>query len=225
MLKAAASPEDRRNPRKIYNKITFAELGKRITNVDWYLFVQRLYSRINSDIEIKEGDEVVVWDMSYLEALSSILSNYKGNQTVIANYLGWRALQLNGYLTTEQFRKNEFEFDKVKLGIQQPVELWHRCIDFMSAQVPTLVGRSYINRWFTEEDVRVAEDIVTFVRGAMEEILRNKEWLDEPTKALALEKLAAFTANVGYPEWVRNDGELFKAFNFVSRFAYILELF
>ncbi|KAI1297234.1 Neprilysin-1 [Halotydeus destructor] len=196
---AAAAPEDRRDMTKMYHKMTFSELGSRILDFDWWGFIEDLYMRMGSPIKIQPDDEVVILDLPYLEHLSRVLYQHQGNRSaLIANYLGWRMLQQDGWMTTDEFRQNEYKFDAAKTGVEKPVDLWKRCLNFITDETPSLK----------------VQQIVEFLRSAFEEILRDKDWFDQETKEKALVKLNKIVSNIGYPSWVKDDAEVSRYFNF-----------
>lgn len=208
------APEDRRDHRALYNKFSVLDLGREIPEIDWTHFLQKLFVRANTSVSFGSSDSVVVFDLPYLKHLSHLLLE-KTNVSTLANYLGWRVLQINGFMTTKEFRQNEFKFQQTQLGVKKPVELWQRCISYLSNEVPELVGRAYIDRWFTEYDVMKVKTIVNYVAGAYENMLRDNDWLDAETRDLAIEKLKAVTRNVGYPGWVKDDDEITNLFKLV----------
>ena len=176
-----------------------------------------MFTDLGLPTRITLNTQVVVLDLPYVKALSNWLTNnLPHNKTVMANYLGWRLLQNTGFLSTEKFRQNEFDFLNVQEGIKKPVPLWKRCLNVLTDQVPALVGRTYVDSYFTETDVKAASDIVKFVEASYKRVLKEKDWLDSETKDKALKKLDAILSNVGYPEWVKVDAKLLPEFNFVS---------
>jgi predicted metalloendopeptidase len=62
------------------------------------------------------------------------------------------------------------------------------------------VGEIYVRRHFPEESRRQMTELIANLRGALEERLRANPWMDEPTRAEALAKLAAFDPRIGNPE-------------------------
>lgn len=46
------------------------------------------------------------------------------------------------------------------------------------------------------------------MKASFKKVLETNTWLDQETKALALEKLAATKENVGYPDWVLSNSDL-----------------
>jgi len=207
-------PQERKNMEQFYHKFTWHELSMDLFEMDWYSFISRLYSRIGSKVTIRPTDEVAVVDLEYLRKMSKYIYSMAGNTTTVANYLGWRLLQEKGFMTSDQFRDNEFDFLKVQLGLKEKIPMWKRCLDTLIQETPTLVGRAYVDNWFTEADAYKSRRMVEFVRSSYKNILDEKDWLDQGTRERALAKLNKMTVNVGYPLWIKDDVRLQAEYRF-----------
>lgn len=62
------------------------------------------------------------------------------------------------------------------------------------------LGQVYVDRYFSPEAKALATDMIENVRAAMKLNLEELDWMGEETRAKALEKLAAITPKVGYPD-------------------------
>jgi predicted metalloendopeptidase len=71
---------------------------------------------------------------------------------VLANYISWRIAMSFGSFTVEKFREIEFQFNKVKSGVQKQSELWKTCISYTSSALQYAVSRKYVEENFTTKD-------------------------------------------------------------------------
>jgi endothelin-converting enzyme/putative endopeptidase len=62
------------------------------------------------------------------------------------------------------------------------------------------VGKVYVARHFPPESRDQMLVLVGYLRQAFDERLNELDWMDDETRAEALEKLAAFTPKIGYPD-------------------------
>jgi endothelin-converting enzyme/putative endopeptidase len=62
-----------------------------------------------------------------------------------------------------------------------------------------VVGRLYVERYFSEEGQARAAELFDYLRRAFEEAIATADWMDEATRAEAQSKLAAFKFKIGYP--------------------------
>ena len=58
--------------------------------------------------------------------------------------------------------------------------------------------------------------MVDNIVAAFSQELRNAEWMDDPTKISALDKVKSMTQLVGYPEWYHNESALYAYYDGVN---------
>ena len=64
------------------------------------------------------------------------------------------------------------------------------------------LGQVYVERAFPPKTKLRADEMIENLRSTVETRIQALEWMGDDTKASALEKLAAFTSKIGYPdEW------------------------
>ena len=187
---------------------------------DWYhSFLQNIFTKINSSDNITEKDHVIVMDLNYLKQIDNITSQVESD--TIQNYLIWRVLQRIGYLSTPKFRMNEFEFKQVQMGIEKVVDMDKRCLDAISETVPDLMGRAYIDHFFTREEKDSANVMITAILEAFRLIVQEKDWMDDETRQNSLIKADKILVNTAYPEWIKNDTKLEALYDFVSSLPFV----
>jgi len=185
-------------------------------------FLQEIYKTIDSKENITEQDIVVVMDLEYLKRINVIFDDFETPQ-VVQNYLVWRILQRVGYLSTEEFRQNEFEFQKVQQGIKKPVDMEKRCMDSISEVVPDLVGRAYVDNFFTSQEKASANLMISAILETFKAIVREKEWMDKETRDNSLKKANKLRVNTAFPDWIKNNSELEKMYDFVSKLSFFAQ--
>lgn len=212
----STAPEDRRDHFAITYKTTFEKLNSDVPDFDWFDFLDALYKRVDPSFQLKKEMSVIINDLKYLKGLSILLGelSIKSDNDVIANYLGWRYVQSNGYLTTDEFRKIELEFDRVQKGVEKESKMTERCINVLSNILPQVVGRAYVDTYFSEASKTAAEEIIQQVVEKYVSEIKKKEWMDEETKKRSLEKTSNLKINTGYPDWIKRDEELSEMYKF-----------
>ncbi|KAK7477926.1 hypothetical protein BaRGS_00030835, partial [Batillaria attramentaria] len=58
------------------------------------------------------------------------------------------------------------------------------------------------------QPLREAEEMIHYIRGSMEQMIRDVSWMDESTKDAALEKADAMIEKIGYPYYQNNETAL-----------------
>lgn len=186
-----------------------SEIGAQIPT-----FLNQIFDHLNSSIKLENEDIVIVNDMDYFKRLESVLSGF--SIETIKNYMGWRMLQRIGFLASDKFRQNELAFRKVQTGVVKLQDMDRRCLDLLSDTTPDLVGRTYVDNFFTKSDKEIANQMIEQVLKRFKEIVQQKDWMDEETRMNSVIKAEKITVNTGYPEWLMDDEELQHEYDFVS---------
>jgi len=85
-------------------------------------------------------------------------------------------------------------------GIDTPEPRWRRAIAFVLDAVPDEVSKIYVARHFTPATRAAAEAMVGNLVAAFGRRIDALDWMTPGTKARARRKLAAFHAQIGYPD-------------------------
>ena len=85
-------------------------------------------------------------------------------------------------------------------GTPQQQARWKRAVSTVSNAMGEAIGQQYVARYFPPEAKATADALVKNVIASMGDRLKNLQWMAPETKAKALEKLAAFTPKIGYPD-------------------------
>jgi predicted metalloendopeptidase len=79
------------------------------------------------------------------------------------------------------------------------------------------VGKIYVEKFFPAESKKRMEELVGNLRVALNESIKNLDWMSEETKVKAQEKLAAINLKVGYPNvWVDYSSVDIQANNYIQ---------
>ncbi|HEX8192026.1 MAG TPA: M13 family metallopeptidase [Allosphingosinicella sp.] len=117
------------------------------------------------------------------------------------DYMTFHALNGAAPFLPRAFDQANFNFfSRTLRGVEQQQPRWKRGLDMVNATLGESVGRIYLERHFPAESRRQMGELITNLRAAFSERLRNLEWMDEPTRAQALAKLDAFDPRIGGPE-------------------------
>ena len=131
--------------------MTFSQLNNLTAGqVDWVKVVNEIFFEVKSGIRIKSSDLIVVQDIPYAKGVVKLLKSTSSN--VIQNYFGWIVAMNLGYFTTNSFRENEFEFNKVTQGVMKQAEMWRRCAMYLESTLQYAVSRKYVDETFSKKD-------------------------------------------------------------------------
>ncbi len=125
-----------------------------------------------------------------------------GREPVAAwkKYLAFHIASDNAAHLPKAFDDASFEFfGKTLRGLQAKRERWKRGVTLLDENIGEGVGEVYVSKFFPPDNKVKMDALVTNLRAALEGRLKELPWMDEPTRAEALKKLATFEPRVGYP--------------------------
>ena len=205
---ASWSKAEQRDPVKVYNPMSVGELATLAPGFDWKGFL--------SGADLSKVDRVVVAEKSAFPKLTAIYA-----ATPIETIQAWQAFHIADnaapYLS-KPFADAWFEMhDKTLSGQQQQKLRWKRAVLAVSGgdfgvgdrfgTFGTLgfgVGQLYAAKYFPPEAKAKIEALVQNLKAAYRVRLQHLDWMSEPTRKKALEKLDTYTIKVGYPDHPRD---------------------
>lgn len=81
-------------------------------------------------------------------------------------------------------------------------------ISHIVSSLPISVGALYVRKYFDEESKKAAVDLVTNIQEEYVNILREVSWMDEGTRAAAIEKAKSMTSHIAYPDELIDNNKL-----------------
>lgn len=123
-------------------------------------------------------------------------------------WAAWNILRSRAGVLSEEIGEANFEFYGKKLsGATEQRNRWKRGVGLAESLVGEDIGRSYVDKHFPPSSKEKMLELVEYLIAAYRSRIQQLEWMSEPTKQRALEKLAQFNAKIGYPEkWRSYDG-------------------
>lgn len=187
-----------RDPEKRYNPYKVKDLKNLVKVVDLEKFMKSFGVNV---------DEVIISEVKYFEALNNILT--QENLPLIKEYMTFHMLDNFSTVSTAELDQLNFEFYGQKLsGQKEQRALDKRGLAFVNGRVGELLGKIYVKDNFPPEAKANAEELIDYLFKSFDMHIKNLEWMSEPTKVKALEKLNKFTVKIGYPDKWRDYSEL-----------------
>ncbi|MEZ4380927.1 MAG: M13 family metallopeptidase [Nannocystaceae bacterium] len=208
---------ERRDPDKTYNKIDRAGIEEAVPGLHWASFA--------AATEHPEIAQITVESVDYLKAAAKVLA--KAKPETLKNYLRWHALTTHADSLSADFVAENFAFYGKTLRGQQEIEArWKRCTSATDQAFPHPLGKLYVERAFAGESKTIALDLIQRIEDAFEANLPALTWMDDETRARAMEKVRAIHNKVGYPNKWRDysglavEGDYFTNVLASQRFEY-----
>lgn len=197
LAQSQKSRVEMRDPVKTYNKFSVADFQKVTPAINWDI----LFSRIG----IKSQDSILVNVPSFFSDLNAqIKSTSVGD---LRTYLTWSVLKGSAGLLNAAFVNANFEFSQVLSGQKVQTPRWQRMSSLTDGSIGELLGQLYVKKYFTPEAKARMAEMITNLRTAYANRIKNLDWMSDATKQKALDKLHAFNPKIGYPDkWKNYDG-------------------
>lgn len=184
------SNEELRDVENNYHKMSVAEMTELCHGFDWdgYLKANRYDKTTEVDLAqpepVAKGCELLM--TLPLEELKAIYE------------LNW--LRGSAYYLSDDFLDAKFKLDQVTTGAQQQTPRWKRAQGLVNNMMSDAVGQIFVKKYFSKEAKAEMVDLIGNLQESLAERIKAQEWMCDETKAKALDKLAAFTVKVGYPD-------------------------
>lgn len=180
-----------RDPMRNYNKMAYADFLKRETGFDWEAFFSEL-----------GVDSLSYLDVSQLPFFDGFNRLYPQlSLPEIKDYLTFNLLNNAASYLSDDFYATKFDFyGKTLSGQQEPRARWKRSLSTTDAVLSEALGEIYVAKYFPQQSKERMLKLVANLQDALRQHIEQLEWMSDETKKRALEKLAAFTVKIGYPD-------------------------
>ena len=115
-------------------------------------------------------------------------------------YLTWQLLESASPWLSKPFAEESFDFrDKLLGGATAMKPRAALCVESTEALLGDALGRKYAERYFPPAAKAKVQEMIRTLLGVLKEDLDGLQWMGPETKKQALEKLATYDVQVGYP--------------------------
>jgi putative endopeptidase len=208
IAEASWTKAEQRDPVKVYNPMSVDELAALAPGFDWKGFL--------GGADLSKVTRVVVGEKTAFPKLAAIFA-----ATPVETVQAWQAFHIADnaapYLS-EPFADAWFAMhDQALSGQKEQKARWKRAVlavsggDFgVGDRFGTFgtmgfgVGQLYAAKYFPPAAKAKIEALVANVKAAYRVRLQHLDWMSDPTRKQALEKLDTYTIKVGYPEHPRD---------------------
>ncbi|MBD5163889.1 MAG: M13 family metallopeptidase [Bacteroidales bacterium] len=147
-------------------------------------------------------DTVIVDNPAYYEEVANALATE--SLDVLRDYMTASYVSSAANYLSDDFTNAKFELRKVMSGVEEQQPRWKRALAVPNGVLGEALGQLYVAKYFPESSKEKMEALVGNLQTALGQHIENLTWMSDTTKAKALEKLAAFTVKIGYPDQWRD---------------------
>ena len=117
------------------------------------------------------------------------------------SYLRFHTVDGASPFLSDAFVQENYNFyGKTLRGQEEIKERWKRVLDTIEGQAGEALGQLYVDVAFSPDAKQQMEQLVENLSEALKTRIEGLEWMTDETKAKAMEKWAAFTPKIGYPD-------------------------
>ena len=184
----------RRDPNRVYHKMSVAELEKLAPSFAWRGYFKALGAPPFDSLNVSVPD--------FMKALegqitSASLEDWKA-------YLAWHVIHDAAPLLASAFVYENFDFSgRTLTGAKELRPRWKRCTERADDELGEALGQGYVERTFGAEGKKRMLDMVHALERALAKDIEGLDWMTPETRKQALVKLKAIQNKIGYPDkWI-----------------------
>ncbi|MEG9431373.1 M13 family metallopeptidase [Terriglobus sp. ADX1] len=196
---ASLSRVDRRDPYKIFHRLTLADLQNQVPAVDWEHFYQLAGAQNFTTLNISQPD--------FNKALQQQLTT--APLETLKAYLRFHTLTSAAPQMSKPWREAQFDFFSHYLrGIPTMSPRWRTCTRQVDNYMGEALGQEFVRRTFSADTRAKTQLMTSLIEDSMKQEIDHLDWMSPATKAEALKKLKTIRNKIGYPDHWRNYSKL-----------------
>ena len=199
LAKASMDRVERRDPNKVYHKMSVAELQELSPAFTWKEYFANIDTPTFSSLDVSVPD--------FVKGMNQLVQTASLDE--IKTYLRWQAVRAGAKLLSAPFVNENFNFySKTLTGAKELRPRWKRCVQFTNGDLGEALGQAYVAEEFPPESKAAALKMVHELEAALKTDISDLSWMTPETRKQALEKLAKVENKIGYPDKWRDYSKL-----------------
>jgi predicted metalloendopeptidase len=190
LAKSAMDRVERREPEKIYHKLSRQEWQTLTPSFSFATYL--------SDLGAPEFTALNVASPDFFKALDAELKTVSLDD--LKTYLRWHLIHSQVEVLPEPFVDEDFNFyGKTLQGTKELQARWKRCVAAADGDLGEALGQVFVEKYYPPEAKARTLKMVNQLEAALHQDISELPWMSEVTKKQALVKLAAIQNKIGYP--------------------------
>jgi len=195
LARGALDNVSRRDPNKIYHKMSNAELQALTPQFMWNRYFSGIGSPPIYALNVTEPD--------FFKAFQQVLATTPLDQ--IQAYLRWHVAHASAAVLSKPFVDENFRFFGTALtGAKELRPRWKRCVQYTDNDLGESLGQAFVKEAFGPQAKADTLKMVHELESALETDINGLSWMTPATKKEALVKLHAIADKIGYPDHWRD---------------------
>jgi putative endopeptidase len=191
LAKASLGRIELRDPATRYNFVSVADANKVTPHFDWAAFFAA------QGADVKDGFSLS--QPKFFAELDAMLGEVPVAQWQA--YLRFHTIdEAAPYLSAPFVAENFAFYGQTLRGQKEQKPRWKQALEATNREMGMALGELYVAKAFSPEAKARALELVHNVSDALKARIQKLDWMSDETKQKALEKWAAFTPKIGYPD-------------------------
>lgn len=188
------TPERSRDLSQSMNPMAPAKLAALAPQFDWPTLL--------TDMGLNGVDTIVVRQTTAVADAGKLLDSVP--LSTWKDYVAFHFISDSASSLPKAFDEASFNFFSKTLRDQpQQRDRWKRGVGLVNTLMGEAVGQLYVAKHYPPASSAKMAELIANLRATLEERIKSNNWMDEPTRAEALKKLAAFDPRIGHPnKWI-----------------------
>ncbi len=181
LAKGALDQTSRRDPQKIYHKLTDKELAALSPAFNWTVYF--------AGVGAPQFDSLNVVEPDFIKNMQQVIDAHSLDEW--KTYLRWHTVHAGVALLPTAFVNENFDFfSKTMRGTKELRPRWKRCVAYTNNDLGDLVGQIYVQQTFGAEGKERTLAMVSALEKSLGEDIKNVPWMGADTKAQASSQIA-----------------------------------
>lgn len=182
-----------RDLRQMYNPMSWKEFTASAPGIDWDAFVE------TAGLPVEKVADLVVAQPSFTTAAADLVAT--GDLDAWKAWARWKAVAALSPWLSSDFVEARFDFyGRTLQGTEQLRDRWKRGVELVEGVLGEAIGKIYVERHFQGGAKESMDVLVANLLAAYKVSIEQLEWMTEPTRDEALDKLSKFRPKIGFPE-------------------------
>ncbi|HVP60092.1 MAG TPA: M13 family metallopeptidase [Myxococcaceae bacterium] len=191
LARATLTLVEQRDPYKTFHRLPLEKLLTLAPAFDWRTYLATVGAPSTQVLNVSQP--------KFFQALSRELK--RRPLADWKRYLRWQLVNVSARYLPRRFVEQDFAFySKYLLGSEAMTPRWKRCVRWVDRDLGEALGQVFVQKNFSPELKQKILEMVLGIEKEMEKDLQTLSWMSQPTRARALEKLAAMANKIGYPD-------------------------
>jgi putative endopeptidase len=199
LAKLTKTATERRDIKAMNNPTDIKKLAKQTKSIDWKAYFKAL--------GVTPSTRILVGTPKFFSGLDSLRKRFKPAQW--SGYFTYHLLASAGMSLPKAFDDEAFARRQLISGVTEKPPRFKRCIDATTVALSELLGKAYVDKHFPAQARQTAIAMIEAIAAAMNDEIGKLDWMTEPTRKIAQDKLAKLVRMVGFPDkWRSYDFEV-----------------